>query len=55
MPVHVGFMVNEMSLIEAVLLLLRFYPTRTILSMRHTHALIYHQLNTRLATDSVVK
>jgi hypothetical protein len=54
-PVHVRFVVDELTLRQVFLPVLWFSPVSIIPPVLHTHSLIYHCCYTISATDSAVK
>jgi len=54
-PVHVGFVVSEVPLTQAVRLVLTFHSVSIILAIFRIHSFIYHGLHTFLGNESVVK
>lgn len=54
-PVHVGFVVNDVPLKQAVRLVLTFHSVSFTVAVFPTHSSVYHGLYTFLANESLVK
>jgi hypothetical protein len=55
-PVHVGFVMKNVALVQVCLSELRFSPVSIIPPLLHIHvSLVYHRRYIILATDSIVK
>jgi len=54
-PVHDGFMVEKLSLVQVVSQVHLFSPNGIISAVLHSHSLLCHQYHIMLVFDSVIK